>query len=762
MNIFNTYFDLIGIICIPLITAIFAFALPLLLQTAARIDDKYSSTILVKIFRKDRLCRFFLYSMLIALSMIIIWACQFESMIDIYIINNSALILLAISSIVLISSTIGVIWLTYIYYVPELLLKRLVKQYKNCKNNQEHKLYFESISKILFYSISKADEDLSRSLLQFYFDTFVSYRKGKENIKITYPDEFYNAIFEANELLCKRERKTVSLFNDSTLYELFIDEYQHTIISDKTFYLIWMCHFQSLLYSKEGFIMSYWKKAHQYLNLFLAPIQNKYDVKWQVTNQDEVNKRAQERERFLEFHYALGGLLLFREKYDLMKQISLWTNQTPPKYVLVPETMEEVITRFMDVSKKGSYTNPVYYEQKYPFPDVSGVNADGIIQMWIKRYVAILFLRQYTLHEYFIYSHTLEMPNIPETQSEKNRWKDELDTLKYFIDDYLSQKDVLMQLGLGELSNPNWFVENNKSCPDDIIDAYRQKIAADIEQIKQTQDIDENKKKEFHEATKNIISNVYKDYAELFATNINNDYNHLFFGGRYQLMDKAAFANNQEISYANSDTIVAETVSLELKRDMLNVFLLMNKSQYLFKEQEVFKAIDALFLSQDIFSIIAIGINLDYFKTIEDKLERIDGKWSYNGIHIIEIWNTMNEFFAQSFIIIRTADLPCVVHNDISKETKQKFGLENVDAGNKTYASIMDLNKEDFSKVKDEIQKSTNVQDLSKSVLVCVDINTEVRCKKTSKCVQLKIFNQFDDRGMPNTISDIHNIWIGD
>ena len=754
MNIQNKYIDFVSVVCIPLIIAIFTFALPLLLQTAARIDDKYKSTLLIKSFRKEWRFNFFLWTLIVSLVIVLLWMLQIESPIDNFFINNSALISLAIFSIVLMIATICVIYLIYIYYVPEFLLNCLIKQYN--KSKKEKAFYFESISKILFYSINKADEPLSRRLLQFYFDSFVKYRVGKENQIVEYPAEFYNGIFEANELLCKRERKTVSSFNDSTLYELFIDEYQHTVISEKTFSFLWMCHIQSLSYNKDDFIMSYWKKAHQYFNFFLESKEKKYNEDYsKILNENEIQERGQERERFLEFHYALGGILLSRDKYGLIKQITSWTNQVPPKYVLVPETMEEVITRFMAVSK----INPVYYEQKYPFPNISGVNADSVIQMWIKRYIAILFLRQYVLYEYFVYSRTLDMPSLPQTLQEKRRWNDELDSLKKIVDDYLTKKEVLKQLDLGGLSSPKWFTENNKTCPDDLINKYRQTIQDDIEQTKQTQGVDKDKKKKFEDATKHIISGTYKEYAELFGVTIDKDYNNLFYKGRYQLMEKEAFANDQEVSYANFDTIVAETVSIELKRDMLNIFMLMSKSQYLLSEQVLFEAINKLELNKDDFSIIAIGVNLNYFKAIEKELKENNGKWRYNGIPIIEIWNTMNEFFTQSFIIIKNEDLPCIIHNIISEEKLKKYKLENIDKSNNTYTSIINLNESEFSGVKDEVAKSSNLLDLSKKVLVCVDMSTEIRCKKSAKCLQLKVFSQFYDKGIPNKLNNIKNIW---
>ena len=73
------------------------------------------------------------------------------------------------------------------------------------------------------------------------------------------------------------------------------------------------------------------------------------------------------------------------------------------------------------------------------------------------------------------------------------------------------------------------------------------------------------------------------------------------------------------------------------------------------------------------------------------------------------------------------------------------------------YTNVIDLHEN--SVIQNEVREKTNIQDLDKSVLVCVDVNTEVRCKKDAKCVQLKPFSQFDNIGNPNALEDVKNIW---
>ena len=112
--------------------------------------------------------------------------------------------------------------------------------------------------------------------------------------------------------------------------------------------------------------------------------------------------------------------------------------------------------------------------------------------MWIKRYLAILFIRQYTLHGYYTNANTLTMPNPPKELSELNRWKNELESLKNFVNDYLNQEDVLKELGLEELHNKEWFNKNKKIEPSKLIENLKKEIEDNFDKIKQEQPISQD------------------------------------------------------------------------------------------------------------------------------------------------------------------------------------------------------------------------------------------------------------------------------
>lgn len=763
-NINADYSDVIGIFAIPFVVAIFSLSFPLLFQTASRIDDKYNSTLLIKVFRKDRICKFFIGALIVSLISVLLWILQIPREIDCGEIinnfidnNNTALMLLLLATIILIFSTISVMWLMYVYYMPEKLLMRLIKQYGSA-NDSKKELYFKAISIILFYSIKKESEPLARHLQDFYFNEFFQYRKGKGNNIIEYPEYFYDVLFDANECLCLRERRTISHYN-SSFYDFFIDEFQHTIISDKTFSFLWKCLLQSIFYQKNEFIFSYWRKAHQYMNFFLDPIFPKYDSCFNVINQADIDRRNIERERFLEFHYAFGGLLMMKQQYSLINKLTSWTNQTPPKYVLVPETMEEVIKRFMDVENKGGYVNPFYYEQRYPFPDVSGVNGNNIIKIWIKRYIAILFLRQYILNEFFVYSRTLRTPNLPKTLREKNKWIEELDILERYVMEYLSDKEVLKLLNMEALGEADWFQKSNKTSPKDLIENLKNELKSSVEESRVNQEIDSEKVKQFNDKTKEILVDSFNSYKKIFNNKIGGTEPHksFFSRGKYEVMDKMAFAADQEMGYPNFDSLLAEMIVTEFKYNLPLIFRENYKTTYyVLSEKELLSAIDNLQLDSQQFTIISVGVNLNSYESNGVKFKE-NSLWEYNGIPIIELGYTPVDSVNNSLFIIKNEELPCILHNDLNKATIDKYYLKQTDKDFLIYTSVIDLRGKD--NLKEEIKNKTNIQNLDKSVLVCVDMNTEVRCRLDAKCIQLKVFSQFENIGNPNSPKEVKNIW---
>lgn len=760
MPILNNIGEIVSEFCIPTIIGIFTFATPLILQTISRIDDKYESTLLAKLFVKDWVCRVFIGFAIGSFASLLLWMLNLPRVVDWGILNvwvdNSASLILLISVIALIVAACGILYLTYTYYIPKKLVARLQKQ---CNTHLNERIYFDGVSKVLNYSISKADEELARQTYSAIIDVLIKTRTNKSGQEIIYPDEFYDAVFEANERLLKRERKTLSYLNEGSMLSIFIDEVQQTIISDKTYQYMWLELRQAVLYNNSEAIKAYWEKAHQYANFALDRIHPEYDKDFNIVNKEALDQQKTIKEKFVEFHYALGGLLLYHKMYDTLEYIMSWTNQQPPKYILVPSTMSEVINMYMHIAFKDGIRGFMYYESHYPFIGVRGVNASDIIRFWIKKYMAVLFLRQYTLHSHYIYEDTLQLPRVPESMSEKYAWNNELDILQDLLQKICADTEMLEALGYQHMSDKQWFVENGKPVPPELIESFKTQIEHDMERTRKEQSISKTKLEEFYTATRSILCPVFAQYQSLFGNiSITENYNKISIIGSHQIMDKQAFVEDQEICHANADSIVAEHASLDFRQLALNIFIYMQSRRYILKEQDVWTTINNLPNDKNDFVIFSIGNNLNYLKLKESKLQNTNGRWSYNGIPIIDIHHSMNDLVSQSLWITRKSDVPYLMFNKISNENDiSKYQLSEIDEQYHIFASIVDVYATPTIKKELEDRK---ILDAETKAVVCVDFNAEVRCKKTAKAIQLKIYSQFGNKEQANSVEDVDANWL--
>lgn len=760
MPILNNIGEIVSEFCIPTIIGIFTFATPLILQTISRIDDKYESTLLAKLFVKDWVCRTFIGIGIGSFVSLLLWMLNLPRVVDWGILNvwvdNSASLILLISVIALIVAACEILYLTYTYYIPKKLVARLQKQ---CNTHLNERIYFDGVSKVLNYSISKADEELARQTYSAIIDVLIKTRTNKSGQEIIYPDEFYDAVFEANERLLKRERKTLSYLNEGSMLSIFIDEVQQTIISDKTYQYMWLGLRQAVLYNNSEAIKAYWEKAHQYANFALDRIHPEYDKDFNIVNKEALDQQKTIKEKFVEFHYVLGGLLLYHKMYDTLEYIMSWTNQQPPKYILVPSTMSEVINMYMQIAFKDGIRGFMYYESHYPFIGVRGVNASDIIRFWIKKYMAVLFLRQYTLHSHYIYEDTLQLPRVPESMSEKYAWNNELDILQDLLQKICADTEMLEALGYQHMSDKQWFVEKDKPTPSELIESFKAQIEYDMERTRKEQSISKTKLEEFYTATLSILCPVFTQYESFFGnSSITENYNKIHIIGSHQIMDKQAFVDDQEICHANADSIVAEHASFEFRQLALNIFMYMQSRRYILKEQDIWTAINNLSYDNNDFVIFSIGNNLNYLKLKESKLQNTNGEWSYNGISIVDIHHGINDLVSQSLWIIRRSDLPYLVFNKISNEEAiHKYQLCEIDEKYHIFASIVDVYATPTIKKELEDRK---ILDAETKAVVCVDFNAEVRCKKTAKAIQLKIYSQFGNKEQANSVEDVDANWL--
>lgn len=728
-------------------------AYPILLQVIARLEEKYTSENIVSLFDKEYEGKFFRRTLIVSLILTVLWTLKLEPLFQIdginYFINNSANILLATSSIVLVVAFFLYVRKILIYYTPSKFIQFLRNKHGKSKNELK---YFEALSDILLLSIKEQQRNISSSLSDFFHSAFRTEREKFKGEPVVYPDLYYEVVYKSiEELAILKEKRNYALEYRTVGSIWLLGELHGQEISEKTYSWIWSNLLLAVQYQQDGMIIYHWETAHQFYSYSLPYIHEHYDYSsenFQVSNQDVVNKRISERERFIEFHYALGGLLVYKNRYDCLDRMFSHTNSQPPKYVLLPESMDEIFKFYFKIRDQyeSKYT---WISHLYPFPEQSGLSSDSVIKKWISSYMAILFLRQYSIYPYLMTMRPLDFPHIPRTQGEKKDWIDGLDFFRKLVSEHLANQDLLNKLNLSFITE-QWCLENNKVFPIVFIDNLKTYLQEAYNNNALLLPISDEKVAQFESETRRIIEATMEKYQVIGNKgDIIGDSDKWYVNGQKMLQSKDAFSESPEVHHSNFDSFLASELSNDIREGIVSTFLFKKTKSYLLKPEDIFNSIDKLELS-DQYILISFGINIQYYIN-QIKVPGLSPAkyknliiYSFNGSRILN----------SSLFIIKKSDLPFIKTKPISADIIMKYSLKKISDNLNLYCSVIDLN-DTAPEIFEENKQDKNEDELRKSVLSSIIISTEIIWRKNIDLIQIIQYLEYDQKGSPNNINDV-------
>ena len=390
-----------------------------------------------------------------------------------------------------------------------------------------------------------------------------------------------------------------------------------------------------------------------------------------------------------------------------------------------------------------------WINQRYYFPETGGINSDAILKSWICKYIAVLFLRQYTIVPYLVYMKPLEYPVLPKKQSEKREWIDNLDYFKKLVDDILKNKELLDTLGFSFISD-EWCEENNYPKPLEFIEKVKQDTIASFEGTLINQPVSDVKVEKFKNTTANILSPLLDKYEAINNNeNLTGDLTKWYVNGQSHIIDKSGLADDQDADHINFDSFLPESFSNKLKEAIPEIFFRVTTQRYLLNEHDIIPAISGLNISVDDYIIVSFGVEIK--RLIEEsKLEFL------NKIEVIEFGFRNYHLVGDSIFILKKKHLPKLKYNNIPDDEIQKYSLKEAIRKYNVYISVVDLNL--ASELRDTLEESSDGKDLRKSVYMAIFIHLEVQWQKDLSCIQIQKASAYRERGIPNNLSDIKPI----
>ncbi|MDQ2719930.1 MAG: hypothetical protein M3Z26_09270 [Bacteroidota bacterium] len=418
----------------------------------------------------------------------------------------------------------------------------------------------------------------------------------------------------------------------------------------------------------------------------------------------------------------------------------------PPQYELLPNTMDDVFALYFNFRDPYEMKHP-WISSKYAFPDLGGLNSDGIIKQWISQYIALLFIRQYSIVPHLVTMKPLNSPNIPPTQGEKRQWIDNLDYFKILVEEILKNKGLLSTVGL-DFVNGEWCEKYNHPKPIEFIEKIKQDVIDSFEGTEIDQPISATKVQRFKATTAALLKPIFEKYKKIDNKDeLKGDLNKWYVSGLSHIIDKSGLAENQDAEHLNFDSFLPESFSNKYRDAISEIFVFATSTSYLFNPQDIVHALIRLGIETKDYIIVSFGVDVQELIKCNDLFK--DFKllnFSYRNYHLV----------GDSLFILKLADLPKLNYREPKVEEKEKYSLHNTIKEYNLYTTVVDLNLS--PDLRETFAQNSNEKDLRKSVYMAIFMSLEVQWKKNIQCIQIKQASAYRERGIINNLSDIKPI----
>ena len=746
-------------ICVPLIAVLLGTAYPIILNNISNIGEKYKAKYLLALFNYERFQKkrgkfnsnYFEYLLYISLFLLLFLILELKPLFgwNNWFINNSAKLSVVISTISLI--IVFILWLKeVIIYTGDItnLFKYLTKEYHKESETDRKQYILMSINEITINAVEKNDKRIEEDILNFYTELRTKLRKEyKDNLidkdksnkeGVLYPFYYHEFIRELIKVFIEgSDDNFISLQHHITNGSFLIpNDFQYIKISEDTYNNLW--YNITLIRNNTDFISKFWAHSNQYFWMGLKEIVLNFDK----SNEKKFIEREEERKRFLEFHYAVGGLLLYSKNYESLKYIFSYSQQSPPDYKLLPYDMKELF-EWIEFFRNEYKQIPKFFigYDRYRFPNLDSVGTNKQVVFWICRYLCVLFIRQYKLLKTLYYSNTTNQPYLNDLPlMELYNWKESITYFKFCLNKVLEDKEALEQL---ELWNT---YELKYSEIDKFIIELEQSIDEHISDRKERAELSQKKIEQFYASSKEILGNCLEEYLPI---NNPEDFDTDFkvtFSGESVLFNKSCFVDD-DIPCMDYDSNLANIISrYSIKKYIPNSFLGAETKSYLLNNNNLLKGIGRIINDKEEDIVIII------FNAGDDTSQKLSNSQYKEKVISLPATDLRNTIF-----ILEKSNLPKIEKSDISEEVKQELQVKKISDKWNIYGTIIDINLPKNEAIKEKwiddinyYQKENELQ-----ILLGLLFVGHIKFKSDRKIIQININNEFEELGTENKLSDL-------
>lgn len=762
-------------VTLAIIAAILGVAFPIMVQAIGQIDTKYGSTRLVQRIKRSWQFRFFWITLIIAICARIYYCFAPPRSVDWgsynHIVDNSAISLVFVAVAILIASLFFFVFRILAYYNPKKLFREIANkistnQNKSQKRNNriakkeqsanpyEHietpeERQFKDWNDLALSVISSPNDDtVQDSINEIYYTLYqyvYAYTRDMAYKEVVFPHYFYSVIISINETICVQKRRLRSLHNGNIVTQIFIDDFLKTRISQQSYSCIWTCLLEQLFRNREDLVFQYWAWAYQhYMTVLSNPLTEGEitdlgikGLEHKVCAQD-VKNRENDRFEFRLFNTALGGLLLYKERYGLLHDIFHFKQSTYEfSESLIPDSYSSIIDLYLKINRT-NYTDIVWLERKYPFIDLrGGISTNDIIKYWIEKYLAVLMIRAEYMRTVSGHPYHTGLPSIPGTIADKNGWAERLERFAEIIGRVIETIDIHK-------------IDPRLSKTPAVIDALKEYVEK-LRQAIDRQEIEQIPNPEFirefcgtAKAAASGFIKVLKAICDKKTGEIPQPYTCQLDFSYTKVQDKSLYCTGQVYSRNNFADMVGVLVNYNLYTNLGRKLLAHSKQSLVCLRDDLLHVLDQLHLNKDHIAIISSPDYGQWFGEMETKLQKVAGDFEYRYGNTL-LFKLNLQSWGTCMWILHTDELPGYSFGDAPLNPAFADAMQPLEDG--VFANVIDLYHE--PEIKERFQQ-VNPGNYDKSVLELIDVDIKLHYGDNARILRIVLTDQWSN--IPYTI----------
>lgn len=766
------------------IIAILGVAFPLLLKMISEVSDKYGTLLIIKRFRSEPVFKWFVRFLISSIVVSILWILNLQPpKIDIIenILSDSAGRLLLISASITIIFFFRLVFLILTYYDPLKVAKRLLATENTTKQIVSSRKMDESlkiVTSIITTYIALGSEDIVAELIKLFSKTIQRSQTNpnkEEYEKIYYDltDKIFQAMLNRNDRVFANE--IMSILDNAW----FPQHGVAALVSHESLFHTWFNLVELINRDKLSLFMGYWKIADvkirdyiynhdlpdnvlsdggidvlfpYWLSVICSDSQQAAFVNV-VSSADVLpeylesytnphNNNLLSILNYVSFHTNLGGLLLYLRKYEAIRRMLSYTSSLPPKYHLLPDTFTEVFRLYLLTHDRLS----IYYSLTpvtFIFPDLEGIDQDEITRGYICRYIALLYIRLYTLFPKYSGTYHYDPPSLPDDKYLLNAWKLSAESITRRVPMLLDDKEIMQSIGFDSIIGSDRVIITNN------LTSFTKSIEDRINQIATNYTPSPEQGTGFSkQLTDSISISIDKLMLINNKENIDKDYSSWHTLGDNRLIGKNDFQEHPQ----NTELITTPLIC-GIQSKLYQSFYAQTVTMYLVSKEDLFPAVNKLKADPNQYVLIGFNIHTDYYTKVLKVKNLTESE--FQGFELF-LYNVSSRRSSISLFLVRKCDLPSFIFHKSEDENMDKYSLREYHSNYKLSSSLLDLNTENI--IKDELQSTCSGIELEKCMLACVDYHIEIRWKNNPHMIHLQVYNRNMNLGIPVELKDIDSI----